>query len=334
MKDNKKIILSGIQPSGVLCIGNYLGAIKNWVELQPEYDSIFVVVDMHAITVKQNPSELRKRCLSFAAQFVACGIDPGLSSIFIQSHVSAHAELAWVLNCFTYMGELNRMTQFKDKSKKHNVNINAGLFNYPILMASDILLYQADLVPVGADQKQHLELARNIAERFNNEYSPTFKIPEPYIPKRGARIMSLQNPGSKMSKSDDNENNFIGLLDDEKTIIKKIKRSVTDSGSEVNYHNGGEGLKNLINIYSIFSGENIDLIESKYINQGYKEFKEGLTEVVIESLRPIQKKYHTLINEKSYLEKILKEGSIKANYRARKTIQKVYRKIGFPQIKN
>ena len=334
MKDNKKIILSGIQPSGVLCIGNYLGAIKNWVELQPEYDSIFVVVDMHAITVKQNPSELRKRCLSFAAQFIACGIDPGLSSIFIQSHVSAHAELAWVLNCFTYMGELNRMTQFKDKSKKHNVNINAGLFNYPILMASDILLYQADLVPVGADQKQHLELARNIAERFNNEYSPTFKIPEPYIPKRGARIMSLQNPGSKMSKSDDNENNFIGLLDDEKTIIKKIKRSVTDSGSEVNYHNGGEGLKNLINIYSIFSGENIDLIESKYINQGYKEFKEGLTEVVIESLRPIQKKYHTLINEKSYLEKILKEGSIKANYRARKTIQKVYRKIGFPQIKN
>ena len=334
MKDNKKIILSGIQPSGVLCIGNYLGAIKNWVELQPEYDSIFVVVDMHAITVKQNPSELRKRCLSFAAQFIACGIDPGLSSIFIQSHVSAHAELAWVLNCFTYMGELNRMTQFKDKSKKHNVNINAGLFNYPILMASDILLYQADLVPVGADQKQHLELARNIAERFNNEYSPTFKIPEPYIPKRGARIMSLQNPGSKMSKSDDNGNNFIGLLDDEKTIIKKIKRSVTDSGSEVNYHNGGEGLKNLINIYSIFSGENIDLIESKYINQGYKEFKEGLTEVVIESLRPIQKKYHTLINEKSYLEKILKEGSIKANYRARKTIQKVYRKIGFPQIKN
>tara|TARA_Y100001980_G_C14554528_1_gene341352 strand:+ start:82 stop:1086 length:1005 start_codon:yes stop_codon:yes gene_type:complete len=334
MKDNKKIILSGIQPSGVLCIGNYLGAIKNWVELQPEYDSIFVVVDMHAITVKQNPSELRKRCLSFAAQFVACGIDPGLSSIFIQSHVSAHAELAWVLNCFTYMGELNRMTQFKDKSKKHNVNINAGLFNYPILMASDILLYQADLVPVGADQKQHLELARNIAERFNNEYSPTFKIPEPYIPKRGARIMSLQNPSSKMSKSDENENNFIGLLDDEKTIIKKIKRSVTDSGSEVNYHNGGEGLKNLINIYSIFSGENIDLIESKYINQGYKEFKEGLTEVVIESLRPIQKKYHTLINEKSYLEKILKEGSIKANYRARKTIQKVYRKIGFPQIKN
>tara|TARA_Y100001978_G_scaffold17028_1_gene13118 strand:+ start:2383 stop:3387 length:1005 start_codon:yes stop_codon:yes gene_type:complete len=333
MKDNKKIILSGIQPSGVLCIGNYLGAIKNWVELQPEYDSIFVVVDMHAITVKQNPSELRKRCLSFAAQFVACGIDPGLSSIFIQSHVSAHAELAWVLNCFTYMGELNRMTQFKDKSKKHNVNINAGLFNYPILMASDILLYQADLVPVGADQKQHLELARNIAERFNNEYSPTFKIPEPYIPKRGARIMSLQNPSSKMSKSDENENNFIGLLDDEKTIIKKIKRSVTDSGSEVNYHNGGEGLKNLINIYSIFSGENIDLIESKYINQGYKEFKEGLTEVVIESLRPIQKKYHTLINEKSYLEKILKEGSIKANYRARKTIQKVYRKIGFPQIK-
>ena len=206
-KDNKKVILSGIQPSGELCIGNYLGAIKNWVELQPDYDSIFVVVDMHAITVRQNPAELRKRCLSFAAQFIACGIDPKLSSIFIQSHVSAHAELAWVLNCYTYMGELNRMTQFKDKSKKHNANINAGLFTYPILMASDILLYQADLVPVGADQKQHLELARNIAERFNNEYSPTFKVPEPFIPKHGARIMSLQSPESKMSKSDVNVNN-------------------------------------------------------------------------------------------------------------------------------
>ena len=334
MKGNKKIILSGIQPSGTLCIGNYLGAIKNWVKLQHDYDSIFVVVDMHAITARQNPAELRKRCLSFAAQFIACGIDPKLSSIFVQSHVSAHAELAWVLNCFTYMGELNRMTQFKDKSKKNNANINAGLFTYPILMASDILLYQADLVPVGADQKQHLELARNIAERFNNEYSPTFKIPEPYIPNHGARIMSLQSPKSKMSKSDENENNFIGLLDNEKTILKKIKRSVTDSGSKVNYQNGGEGLKNLINIYSLFSGEKIELIEQKYINQGYKEFKDGLTEVVIESLRPIQKKYHSLIDEKSYLEKILKEGSTNAMYRARKTIQKVYRKIGFPQFKS
>ena len=333
MKGNKKIILSGIQPSGTLCIGNYLGAIKNWVKLQHDYDSIFVVVDMHAITARQNPAELRKRCLSFAAQFIACGIDPKLSSIFVQSHVSAHAELAWVLNCFTYMGELNRMTQFKDKSKKNNANINAGLFTYPILMASDILLYQADLVPVGADQKQHLELARNIAERFNNEYSPTFKIPEPYIPNHGARIMSLQSPKSKMSKSDENENNFIGLLDNEKTILKKIKRSVTDSGSKVNYQNGGEGLKNLINIYSLFSGEKIELIEEKYINQGYKEFKDGLSEVVIESLRPIQKKYHSLIDEKSYLEKILNEGSTNAMYRARKTIQKVYRKIGFPQFK-
>ena len=331
--DNKKVILSGIQPSGVLCIGNYLGAIKNWVELQRDYDSIFVVVDMHAITVRQNPAELRKRCLSFAAQFIACGIDPKLSSIFIQSHVSAHAELAWVLNCYTYMGELNRMTQFKDKSKKHNANINAGLFTYPILMASDILLYQADLVPVGADQKQHLELARNIAERFNNEYSPTFKVPEPFIPKHGARIMSLQSPGSKMSKSDANANNFIGLLDDERTIIKKIKRSVTDSGSEVDYENGGEGLKNLINIYSLLSGDKIDAIESRYLNKGYKEFKEGLSDVVIESLRPIQEKYYSLMDEKGFLEGILREGSENARYRARKTIQKVYRKVGFPQIK-
>ena len=331
--DNKKVILSGIQPSGVLCIGNYLGAIKNWVELQRDYDSIFVVVDMHAITVRQNPAELRKRCLSFAAQFIACGIDPKLSSIFIQSHVSAHAELAWVLNCYTYMGELNRMTQFKDKSKKHNANINAGLFTYPILMASDILLYQADLVPVGADQKQHLELARNIAERFNNEYSPTFKVPEPFIPKHGARIMSLQSPGSKMSKSDANANNFIGLLDDERTIIKKIKRSVTDSGSEVDYENGGEGLKNLINIYSLLSGDKIDAIESRYLNKGYKEFKEGLSDVVIESLRPIQEKYYSLMDEKGFLEGILREGSENARYRARKTIQKVYRKVGFPQIR-
>ena len=331
--DNKKVILSGIQPSGVLCIGNYLGAIKNWVNLQPDYDSIFVVVDMHAITVRQNPADLRKRCLSFAAQFIACGIDPKLSSIFIQSHVSAHAELAWVLNCYTYMGELNRMTQFKDKSKKHNANINAGLFTYPILMASDILLYQADLVPVGADQKQHLELARNIADRFNNEYSPTFKVPEPFIPKYGSRIMSLQNPESKMSKSDVNVNNFIGLLDDESTIIKKIKRSVTDSGSEVNYENGGVGLKNLINIYSLLSGDKVDTVESKYLNKGYKEFKEGLSEVVIESLRPMQEKYYSLINEKRFLEGILKEGSDNARYRARKTIQKVYRKVGFPQIR-
>ncbi len=333
MVDNKKVILSGIQPSGILCIGNYLGAIKNWVELQSDYDSIFVVVDMHAITVRQNPSELRKRCLSFAAQFIACGIDPQLSSIFIQSHVSAHAELAWVLNCYTYMGELNRMTQFKDKSKKHNANINAGLFTYPILMASDILLYQADLVPVGADQKQHLELARNIAERFNNEYSPTFKVPEPYIPKEGARIMSLQKPESKMSKSDVNINNFIGLLDDEKTIINKIKRSVTDSGSEVNYKEGGEGLKNLINIYSLLSGDNIDVIETRYLRKGYKEFKEGLSEVVIDSLRPIQEKYYSLINEKGFLEGILKDGANDARYRARKTIQKVYKKVGFPQFK-
>ncbi len=332
-KDNKKVILSGIQPSGELCIGNYLGAIKNWVELQPDYDSIFVVVDMHAITVRQNPAELRKRCLSFAAQFIACGIDPKLSSIFIQSHVSAHAELAWVLNCYTYMGELNRMTQFKDKSKKHNANINAGLFTYPILMASDILLYQADLVPVGADQKQHLELARNIAERFNNEYSPTFKVPEPFIPKHGARIMSLQSPESKMSKSDVNVNNYIGLLDDEETIIKKIKRSVTDSGSRVDYKKGGEGLKNLINIYSLLSGDEINAIELRFLNKGYKEFKEGLSGVIIESLKPIQEKYQSLMNEKGFLESILKEGSDSARYRARKTIQKVYRKIGFPQIR-
>ena len=331
--ENKKVILSGIQPSGVLCLGNYLGAIKNWVDLQSNYESIFVVVDMHAITVRQKPAELRKRCLSFAAQFIACGVDPELSSIFIQSHVSAHAELAWVLNCYTYMGELNRMTQFKDKSKKHNANINAGLFTYPILMASDILLYQADLVPVGADQKQHLELARNIAERFNNEYSPTFKVPEPYISENGARIMSLQTPESKMSKSDLNINNYIGLLDDDDLILKKIKRSVTDSGSEVNYQKGGTGLKNLINIYSLLSGDQINAIEREYVNKGYKEFKEDLASVIIETLKPVRSKYNSLMNEKGYLDELLKSGSESARHRARKTIQKVYRKVGFPQIK-
>lgn len=332
--DSKKVILSGIQPSGTLCIGNFLGAIKQWDALQNDYDSIFVVVDMHAITIKQTPADLRKRCLSFAAQFIACGIDPQKSTIFIQSHVSAHAELSWVLSSLTYMGELNRMTQFKDKSKKHNTNINAGLYTYPILMAADILLYQADLVPVGADQKQHLELTRDIAGRFNNEYSPTFTVPEPYIPKYGSRVMSLQNPESKMSKSDSNPYNLIGLLDTEKDISNKIKRAVTDSGSAVNYKDAGSGLQNLMNIYSLFSGMDYKTIESRYIGKGYKEFKEDLGGIIIQNLKPIQEKYNDLMRNKDQLEGILKQGAESAGYIANKTLRKVYRKIGFlPKFK-
>ena len=325
---NKKIILSGIQPSGNLCIGNYLGALKNWKELQNEYESIFLVVDMHALTVKQVPSELRQRCLSFVAQYIACGIDPNKSIIAIQSHIHEHAELMWVLNSICYLGELNRMTQFKDKSKNKK-NINVGLYSYPVLMASDILLYQADLVPVGADQKQHLELSRDLANRFNNKYSDTFNIPEPFIPKIGSRIMSLQDPSKKMSKSDENLNNIVALLDSKDVIKKKINRAVTDSGAEVKYSKDKPGLSNLIDIYSCLSRENIKTIEHKYEGKMYSHFKNDLIEIIISCLNPIKQEYDKIINDKGYLNKVLKEGSEKASFKARRTISKVYRKIGF-----
>ena len=329
---SKKIILSGIQPSGYLCIGNYLGALKQWENLQNEYESIFLVVDLHALTIDQIPSELRNRCLSFVAQYVACGINPDKSKIVMQSHVSSHTELMWVLNCFTYMGELNRMTQFKDKSKNVK-NINAGLYTYPILMASDILLYQADLVPVGADQKQHLELARDIAIRFNNKYSETFKVPEPYISKNGSRIMSLQNPESKMSKSDKNLNNIISLLDDPKTIKKKINKSVTDSGSEIIYDETKKpGLSNLISIYHSLSLESINTIEEKYVGKLYSDFKNDLSDLIIELLNPINSEYQKIMDDKNYLFDILKEGSDYARYKSNKTLSKVYRKVGL--VKN
>ena len=326
--DKKKIILSGIQPSGNLCIANYIGAIKNWVALQNDYDSIFLIVDLHALSVKQVPSELRSRCLSFAAQYIACGIDPEKSTIAIQSHINQHAELSWVLNSLTYMGELNRMTQFKDKSKKHGTNINSALFTYPVLMAADILLYQADLVPVGHDQKQHLELTRDIASRFNNQYSETFKIPEPFIPKHGSRIMSLQDPTSKMSKSDSNLNNIVTLLDEPSVIKKKIKRAVTDSGTNIKFDENRQGLANLLTIYSIVSGKNIAEIESEYDGKMYSEFKNNLGDLLVEYLSPIQKEYNLLIKDKGQLEKILKDGSEKAQHKAYKTLDKVYRKIG------
>jgi tryptophanyl-tRNA synthetase len=326
--DKKPIILSGIQPSGNLCIANYMGAIKNWVSFQDDYDSIFLIVDLHSLSVKQKPAELRQRCLSFAAQYIACGIDPEKSTIAIQSHISQHVELAWVLSSLTYMGELNRMTQFKDKSKKNDQNINAALFTYPVLMASDILLYQADLVPVGQDQKQHLELTRDIATRFNNQYSDTFVLPEPYIPDFGARIMSLQNPENKMSKSDENLNNIISLLDEPSVIRKKIKRAVTDSGSDIIFDEKRVGLANLLTIYSIASGDSISKIENNYKGKMYSDFKNDLGDIVVDFLDPIQKEYKLLMNDKKYIQDILKRGAEKASFKAYKTLDKVYRKIG------
>ena len=324
---SKEIILSGIQPSGILCIGNYLGALKNWTKLQNNYNSIFLVVDMHALTVNQVPSELRQRCLSFIAQYIACGIDPDKSTIAIQSHIHEHAELMWVLNSLTYLGELKRMTQFKDKSRNKK-NINVGLFSYPVLMASDILLYQADLVPVGADQKQHLELSRDLAVRFNNKYSETFKVPKPYIHKLGSRIMSLQEPTKKMSKSDINTNNIIGLLDDENMIRKKINKSVTDSGNKVVYSKDKPGLSNLIDIYISLTNDSVKSIESIYDGKMYSEFKSDLADLIIKELKPIKLEYEKIIKDRDYLAEILKDGSDKCSYVARKTLSKVYRKVG------
>jgi len=327
---NKKTILSGIQPSGSLCLANYLGALKNWNNLQNDYNSIFLVVDMHALTTAQKPSELRNRCLSFAAQYVACGINPKISKIVIQSHVPAHAELMWILSSISYLGELNRMTQFKDKSKK-NKNINVGLLTYPILMAADILLYQADLVPVGADQKQHLELSRNLAKRFNTKYSDTFKIPKPYIPEKGARIMSLQDCNKKMSKSDSNLNNIISLLDDEKQIFKKINSAITDSEMEVAYSTDKPGISNLIDIYCSITGFSVENVVNSYNGKLYSDFKTDLAEIIILLLKPIQENFNNIIKDKEYISNILKEGSDYAKHTTRKTLSKVYRKVGFIQ---
>ncbi len=333
-QEKKQVVLSGIQPSGQLGIGNYLGALKNWVPLQDTHDCIFLVVDLHALTVQQVPAELRRNCLSFVAQYIACGIDPNKSTIVIQSHVPQHAELNWVLNTMTYMGELKRMTQFKDKSKQHQSNINAGLFTYPILMAADILLYQASAVPVGADQKQHLELTRDLAHRFNQRYSDTFIVPEVFIPKVGARIMSLQEPTKKMSKSDSNINNIVSLLDDPKFIEKKFKRAVTDSETEIRYDEKNKpGVSNLLTIYSAFTGKSMDEIESHFADKMYGHVKVECAEVVIEGLRPIQNKYTELMADRALLEGILAKGAENAQRRARRTMSKVYKKIGLVQPK-
>ncbi|MBC8193772.1 MAG: tryptophan--tRNA ligase [Candidatus Marinimicrobia bacterium] len=329
-KEKKPILLSGIQPSGHLALGNYVGAMRNWVQMQQDYLGIFMVVDMHAITVRQKPADLRNRCLSFAAQYLAAGINPEENVIFIQSHVPQHAELAWVLNCFTYMGELNRMTQFKDKSKRHEDNINAGLYAYPALMAADILLYQTDLVPVGADQKQHLELTRDIANRFNNTYSPTFKVPEPFIPKAGARIMSLQDVDKKMSKSDSNENNYISLLDPPTVLRRKIKRAVTDSAREITQASLGKpGIGNLLTIYSVLNDMQPTDVVTHFEGQQYSGFKTELADSLVAFLEPFQNRYDNIMADKGYLTGILDEGAKRASHMASKTISKVYRKVGF-----
>lgn len=325
---NKKVIFSGIQPSGNLNIGTYIGALRNWVKLQEDYTCYYCIVDLHAITVRQEPAELRKRCLSFLAQYIACGLDPEKNVLFFQSHVPAHAELSWLLTCNSYMGELGRMTQYKEKSERAGDNIGAGLFNYPVLMAADILLYQTDLVPVGADQKQHLELCRDIAIRFNNAYGETFRVPEPYIPKQGGRIMSLTEPTKKMSKSADNVNSYIAILDEPSVILRKFARAVTDSGSEIKYSPDKPGVSNLLDIYAACTGKSISDIEAELEGAGYGKLKSTVGEAVVELLRPIQEQYTRLMGDKAYLEQIFTAGAQKASYAAAKTLAKTQKKIG------
>ncbi len=326
---DKKIIFSGIQPSGCITLGNYIGALKNWVNLQQDFNCLFSVVDMHSITVRQDPAELRQRCMQFLCQYIACGINPEENILFFQSHVPQHAELSWILNCYTYMGELSRMTQFKDKSAKHEDNINAGLFTYPVLMAADILLYKTDLVPVGVDQKQHLELARDIAIRFNHIYGDTFTVPEGYIPPVGARVMSLQEPTSKMSKSDPNPNGYIWILDPPEVIMKKLKRAVTDSDGVIEYREGKDGINNLLSIYGAVTGVTPQQAAEEFAGLGYGVLKERVGEAVCEELRPIREKYDDLIKNRDYIEQVYKTGAERAARLASRTLSKVHRKIGF-----
>lgn len=327
----KKIIFSGIQPTGVPTLGNYIGALRNWTVMQDEYHCVYSIVDEHAITIRKDPQEFRQQILSSYALMMACGIDPQKSIYFIQSHVPAHVQLSWVLSCYTQFGELSRMTQFKDKSAKHPENVNAGLFTYPVLMAADILLYQADLVPVGDDQKQHVEICRDIANRFNGVYGNVFTLPEAYIPKKeqGARIMSLAEPTRKMSKSDENPNGYISILDPPETIIKKCKRAVTDSDTEICYAEGKDGINNLMTIYSVLSGRGLTEIEAEFAGRGYGYFKEQVGNCVSEALRPIQEKYKRLIDDRAYLEECYRLGAEKASHFAQRTMDKVYKKIGF-----
>ena len=326
--EQKKIIFSGIKPSGDLTLGNYLGAVKNWVKLQDEYDCYYCVVDLHAITVKQTPADLRKRTLEVLAIYIASGIDPEKNTLFIQSHVPAHCEASWLLTCNSYMGELGRMTQYKDKSQKMGESIGAGLFNYPILMASDILIYNSNLVPVGKDQMQHLELARDLAIRFNNTYSPTFVIPEGYVPKEGAKIMDLQDPNKKMSKSEENPNSYILIMDSPEVIRKKISRAVTDSIGIINYSDDQPGVKNLINIICAIKNITPEEVVEMYKNKGYADLKKDVADIIILELAPVQEKVKALLSNKKYLEEIYKNGAQKASYTANKTLRKMQKKIG------
>lgn len=327
----KKVALSLVQPSGDLTIGNYLGAIQNFVKLQDEFRCFFAVADLHAITVRQVPADLRRRSKEVLAYYIACGLDPEKVTLFIQSQVHEHAELAWVLNSMTYLGELSRMTQFKDKAKKNEDNLNGALFTYPVLMAADILLYQADFVPVGEDQKQHLELTRDVAERFNNKYSPTFTVPEPYIQKSSARIMSLKDPSKKMSKSDEDVNSYILIKDDPETIRRKISRAVTDSEANFAYREEQPGLMNLINIYCAYTGMKAQEVEAQFKDTSYADFKTALAEIIVDHMDPIRVRFNEIMEDKDYLPEIYKAGAQSAQRTARRTLSKVYRKVGFVQ---
>ena len=329
MEHEKKTIFSATQPSGRITLGNYLGALRNWVALQDDYNAIYCVADEHAITVRQDPAALRRQSLELYAQFIACGLDPEKSIIFIQSHVPQHAELAWVLNCYTMFGELSRMTQFKDKSASHADNVNAGLFTYPSLMAADILLYQADLVPVGEDQRQHVEITRNIAQRFNGIYGDVFTMPEAYIPKVAARVMSLSEPEKKMSKSSPNENSFVLVMDKPEAIMRKFKRAITDSEGGIYRSPEKPGVTNLIEIYSAVTGMTPEAVENEFNGKGYGVFKPAVGEAVVEALRPVREETERLLGDKGYLETLYRQGAEKAAALANRTLRKVHKKVGF-----
>lgn len=329
---SKPIVFSGAQPSGELTIGNYMGALRQWVSMQDDYDCIYCIVDLHAITVRQDPAALRKATLDTLALYLACGIDPEKSTIFVQSHVPEHTQLSWILNCYTYFGELSRMTQFKDKSARYEENINAGLFDYPVLMAADILLYQTTQVPVGEDQKQHLELSRDVASRFNALYGDVFKIPEPFIPKSGARVMSLLEPTKKMSKSDDNRNNVIGLLEDPKSVVKKIKRAMTDGDEPpvVRYNiKEKAGVSNLLDILSGVTGQSIPELEKQFEGQMYGHLKGAVAEAVSGMLTDLQARYHRYRDDEAFLQQVMRDGAAKARAQAQATLEKVYSAVGF-----
>ena len=326
--ERKKVVLSGIQPTGTITLGNYLGAVSNWGKMQEEFDSVFFIADLHALTVRREPAEFRQTCMSFFAQLLACGIDPEKAVLYFQSHVHEHAELQWILNCNTYVGEASRMTQFKDKSAKHADNINMGLMDYPVLMAADILLFRTSLVPVGIDQKQHLELTRDIAIRFNNRYGDTFVVPEPYIPQTGAKICSLQDPTVKMSKSDPDTNAWVSVIEDEGTIVKKFKRAVTDSGNEIVAREDKPGISNLLAVYAAIEGKTVAAAEKEFAGQGYGTFKVAVGEAVAAKFKPVREAYNRYLSDKAYLAEVAKTGAEKASYMGRRTLAKVKKKVG------